>query len=199
MWNGSRWLCNYIDQHPSEFKGKTILELGAGAALPSIMAVLADAQVVISTDYPDKELIEVIKGNADSIIQSSRRDRLKSMGYLWGSDSSELLAETKEGTFDMIFLCDLIFNHSEHRSLLKTIHQCLSRDGGVAWCVFSHYRPWFRERDLELLRIAQEEFNLSLTLMEETKFEELVTEDHRLTNPEETKIVYAYQFRWATH
>jgi len=43
---------------------KRILELGAAASLPSFIAAVNGAEVVVSTDYPEKELIDNIKNNA---------------------------------------------------------------------------------------------------------------------------------------
>jgi len=43
--------------------GDRILELGAGAAVPSMIAALRGASYVLITDYPDKELVENIKYN----------------------------------------------------------------------------------------------------------------------------------------
>ena len=34
-------------------------------------------------------------------------------GLMWGAPPGE--------QFDLIFLCDLVFNHNEHENLLKTI------------------------------------------------------------------------------
>lgn len=41
----------------------SVLELGAGAALPSMIAALCGASVVVATDYPDLPLIAQMKDN----------------------------------------------------------------------------------------------------------------------------------------
>ena len=46
LWNGARWMGDHIDMHPEGFAGKTVLELGAAAGLPSILAVHAGAKKV---------------------------------------------------------------------------------------------------------------------------------------------------------
>jgi nicotinamide N-methyltransferase len=46
-------------------KGKTVLELGAGAGLPSLVCALNGASQVVVTDYPDAELIENLRYNID--------------------------------------------------------------------------------------------------------------------------------------
>ena len=46
-----------------------------------------------------------MRGQGDSIIAVK--------GLMWGCPPGE--------QFDLIFLCDLVFNHNEHENLLKTI------------------------------------------------------------------------------
>lgn len=46
-------------------KGKIILELGAGAGLPSLVCALTGASQVVVTDYPDADLIENLRYNID--------------------------------------------------------------------------------------------------------------------------------------
>ena len=41
----------------------SVLELGAGAALPSMISALQDARLVVATDYPDSELIQMLERN----------------------------------------------------------------------------------------------------------------------------------------
>lgn len=44
-------------------KGKTVLELGAGGGLPSLVCALNGASQVVVTDYPDADLIENLHYN----------------------------------------------------------------------------------------------------------------------------------------
>lgn len=46
MWNAARVLSEYIDAEPEHVRDKNVLELGAGAALPSIVAALNGARCV---------------------------------------------------------------------------------------------------------------------------------------------------------
>lgn len=42
-----------------------MLELGAGAGLPSIVCALSGAKEVVVTDYPDADLVENLRYNID--------------------------------------------------------------------------------------------------------------------------------------
>jgi nicotinamide N-methyltransferase len=44
-------------------QGKTILELGAGGGLPSLVCALSGAAKVVVTDYPDADLIDNLRYN----------------------------------------------------------------------------------------------------------------------------------------
>ena len=47
-------MSEYLQKHP--MTGRRVVELGAGAGLPGIIAALQDADKVLLTDYPDEEL-----------------------------------------------------------------------------------------------------------------------------------------------
>ncbi|KAF4121802.1 putative methyltransferase [Geosmithia morbida] len=46
-----------------DVRGKSIVELGAGTALPSIMAAILGASRVLVTDYPSQPVLEMLRGN----------------------------------------------------------------------------------------------------------------------------------------
>lgn len=60
-------MSKYLQQHgESEIRNKNVLELGAGAGLPSLVAAVLGAQKVVVTDYPDADLISNIEHNIAS-------------------------------------------------------------------------------------------------------------------------------------
>ncbi|KAG9045273.1 hypothetical protein FS837_006577 [Tulasnella sp. UAMH 9824] len=76
--------------------GKTIVELGAGTALPSLLAATGKGDgppvLVTITDYPDPLLMENltrnIKGNQSKFVEGCR---VECVGYEWGKDVTHLL------------------------------------------------------------------------------------------------------------
>ncbi|KAI4115707.1 MAG: hypothetical protein LQ345_003745 [Seirophora villosa] len=54
------------DHKESLVRGTSMLELGAGAGLPSIAAAIWGAKHVVVTDYPDQDLVENMKINVDA-------------------------------------------------------------------------------------------------------------------------------------
>lgn len=58
---------DYLYDHARDLvHGRTILELGAGAGLPSIATAIWGAKQVVVTDYPDEDLVENMRMNIDA-------------------------------------------------------------------------------------------------------------------------------------
>ena len=94
-WNASVAFASYLDQHVDLYRDRCVLELGAGGALPSIVAAKNGAKrastfvlfglkpgsdgkfKVVITDYPDQPLINNISHNVQQNIKSGAdRDRV---------------------------------------------------------------------------------------------------------------------------
>ncbi|ELU37067.1 nicotinamide N-methyltransferase [Rhizoctonia solani AG-1 IA] len=127
-WNAAIILADFLDLNSMELcRDKAVLELGAGGALPSLVAALCGAHQVVITDYPDAPLLDNITRNIDHNIPSHIHPNVK--GYVWGTNPEKLFqcldrtnsagdslvdARTVEkNAFDVIILSDLIFNHSQ--------------------------------------------------------------------------------------
>ncbi|KAK9453908.1 putative methyltransferase-domain-containing protein [Dipodascopsis uninucleata] len=161
LWNAAKVTTNYIDRHSELLcKNKRVLELGAGAALPSFVAALTAKKVVI-TDYPDADLISNIEYNVKHAPSGIDQSILKVEGYIWGQDTKSLLdlldPEDCDG-YDLIILSDVVFNHSEHAKLLKTCKECLSRSNkeSKVFVVFTPHRAKLFHKDLQFFKDAEE-------------------------------------------
>eukprot|EP00968_Pinguiococcus_pyrenoidosus_P007087 scaffold470_cov257-Pinguiococcus_pyrenoidosus.AAC.2 len=146
-----------------DVKDKSVLELGAGAALPSLLAGICGARCVVATDYAidtDTHLVDNIRENLLRYTQKEgeAEERKESTwagvapgimhaeGHVWGQEVQQLLkhasAASAEGSqaceeaeeivapcpgFDIVFMCDLVFNRSEHEKLLLTLARTLDK------------------------------------------------------------------------
>ncbi|KAK0742532.1 hypothetical protein B0T21DRAFT_361578 [Apiosordaria backusii] len=183
LWNGSRVISQLFESDPeSTVAGRTVCELGAGAGLPSLVASMLNAKLVVCTDFPDPDLIATIQKNIDG-CHLLPHDNLNIIadGFVWGADPSTLLrhlppSEQSQG-FDVLILADLLFRHSEHNNMIKTITECLKRTPEAkAYVVFCSYRPWLREKDLKFFELCRQQgFNVEQIL--EKKMDKKLFED----------------------
>lgn len=176
LWNAAPTLSDYLVRDMSQLCiEKTVLELGAAAGLPSIVAHRLKASVVVSTDYPDNDLIDNLRKNCDGNARSLNvsPSTLAVEGYIWGSETSKLKALLPNGQqyFDLLLLSDLIFNHQAHPAMLSTLDSCLppansnttaqENDespyvGPQALVFFTHHRPHLAHKDMEFFEQARQ-------------------------------------------
>lgn len=167
VWNAAHSISAYL-QNPSNaarlIHSKSVLELGAGAGIPSIVASILGAQVVVITDYPDADLVENIQWNIDNsaVLTPTQRSAIAVEGHAFGASTEPILAHLsrdasgKKG-FDTLMLADLLFNHHCHAQLIVTIQQTLAPiPSARALVFFSPYRPWLLGADLAFFALAQE-------------------------------------------
>ncbi|GMK53710.1 hypothetical protein CspeluHIS016_0102960 [Cutaneotrichosporon spelunceum] len=144
LWNTARVTTNYILAHPALTKGRRVLELGAGGALPSLAAALGGASFVAATDYNDASLLENIAFNVTANLGDELGGCVHAIGHTWGADVAPLM---EGGPYDLVILSDLAFNHSQHPALMRTLDATLAKDG-VALVFLTHHRPRLADADM---------------------------------------------------
>lgn len=157
-------------QYGVDITGKSVIELGAGAGLPSIISARYGASNVVSTDYPDVDLINNLAYN----LRDLGNARVE--GFCWGKDVSKLIDLNQGHQFDVAISCDIIFNTSEHRHLLQSLRELL-KPGGLAVFIYTHHRTNKVQEEIVVFDIAQNEFGFSLITSDEFKHEPLFTND----------------------
>ncbi|KAF2122961.1 putative methyltransferase-domain-containing protein [Lophiotrema nucula] len=197
LWNAGRTMSVYFEERAEELiEDKSILELGAGAGLPSLICSVAGARKVVVTDYPDADLVENLRYNIAHCDLLPNKSRIAAEGYLWGAPIEDLIKHVpKEGGFDVLILADLLFNHSEHAKLVKTVQLTLKKSSASrAYVFFTPYRPWLLQKDLAFFDLAQESgFQVAKTfekVMDKVMFDE-DPGDETLR-----RTVYGYELTW---
>ncbi len=131
LWPASIALANYFSELP-ELAGKSVLELGAGLALPGLAAAQAGARVTLTDWY--EEALEYARESAAA------------NGYSLETRFLDWRYPPDWGPFDYIACADLLYERRNHAPILDTLSKLLAPNG-VA--VFSdperHMSPAFFE------------------------------------------------------
>ncbi|KAK4556997.1 Protein N-terminal and lysine N-methyltransferase efm7 [Recurvomyces mirabilis] len=199
LWNAGRTIADYIEAKKEDLiRDKSLLELGAGAGLPSIVAALNGTKIVVVTDYPDADLVENLAWNVEhNGLQSGTTH---ACGYLWGAETKTIKQYLPDSErvagFDVLILADLLFNHSEHSKLVATVVQTLKRSTEAqALVFFTPYRPWLYEKDMAFFDLTREA-GLEVTKIMEKTMEKVMFEE----DPGDEllrRTVFGYSLRWS--
>jgi len=128
-------LAEAIERETIPIHDRTIVELGAGTALPSLLAASREepASLVTITDYPD----ELIMANLRKNVQGNQHSfapgcRVNCVEYEWGKSVetlTTLLGQPQEG-YDVVILSDLLHFRSSHDDLVKSTVDLLCKKAG---------------------------------------------------------------------
>lgn len=152
VWSGSVVLCNkLIEAFQDEIQGKRVVEFGAAAGIPSIVAAKLGAERVVSTDYPSKSVIRNLRRNC----QRNGVENVVQVGeYIWGEDVAPVIAANEGDYFDVALATECLWRHESHASLVSSVLGLL-KPGGIFLMTYSHHVPGFEEQDDEFLVIAE--------------------------------------------
>ncbi|RPA80093.1 hypothetical protein BJ508DRAFT_240194 [Ascobolus immersus RN42] len=150
-----------------DVQGKTILELGAGTALPSLVSTLLGAKAATVTDYPSEALIGNIRQNVEMNIPETLRGKVEVWGHCWGILEEQGQAEVEEGiraptewvtvkkgAYDVVLAADCMWMGDQHTNLAKSIHHFLSPAGKVLAIAGFHTG---RQKVADFFRVCKEE------------------------------------------
>ncbi|XP_023553140.1 protein N-lysine methyltransferase METTL21A-like [Cucurbita pepo subsp. pepo] len=138
VWNSAfvlaEWMATQCKLFDFDFRDKTVIELGAGAGLPGLMAALLGARRVVLTDV--EPLLPGLLRNVDA---NGLEDRVEVRELVWGLDESVSRAN-EFGEFDLILMSDLFYD-SEDMAPLAHILKIISGKHSKIWAA-SEIRPW---------------------------------------------------------
>jgi nicotinamide N-methyltransferase len=145
VWSGSIQVADHLAKNPALVVRKRVIEFGAAAALPSLVALNLGAEQVVTTDYPNENILGVIRRNISANLAKlgdSPVPRSTVVGHLWGSTCPEEYSES----FDVALVAECLWKHAQHISLLESIGRFL-RPGGTVVLSYAHHIPGLEADD----------------------------------------------------
>lgn len=122
--------------------GLSVIELGAGTAMPSIMSGLLGARRVVVTDYPTPPVLKALRQNVTRAIQPESAppgryavEEVLVEGHEWGQLETPLAQDYKHA-FDRVYSSDCLWMPGQHENLRRSVAWFLSEDESArAWIV----------------------------------------------------------------
>lgn len=124
LWPSARGLARWLGEHPTWLRGQTVLELGCGLALPSLVAARLGARVVALDCHPDVPLF-LARNAALSQVQ------VEVLQVDWREPGQLAALQRELGDIDLIVGSDLIYE-AELATSLPVALDALCRAGARA-------------------------------------------------------------------
>jgi predicted nicotinamide N-methyase len=105
LWKASRILARYLFEHPDQIRGRRVVELGCGLALPSLLAARLGAAAVAATDMNAKLTADQLEENA---ALCGCVGRVQGMAIDFSLQADVLRA--RPGTWDVVLFADCVYS-----------------------------------------------------------------------------------------
>ncbi|KAL7524245.1 hypothetical protein ACHAXR_001439 [Thalassiosira sp. AJA248-18] len=155
LWQAAPRLANYLQEHPTMCRGKSVLELGAGLGLCGITANYLGAKSVMMTDgdtHALQKLRENVRQNCGDDAMTTD-NAIYCRQLLWGSPHMEKFLEQQQ-LFNTILGADVIYTESSIQPLFDTVAYLLDKPHGQF--VLSRHNKWFDIDDEVVIAVGKE-------------------------------------------
>ncbi|KAF8174073.1 hypothetical protein BJ912DRAFT_1077728 [Pholiota molesta] len=135
LFSPALYLAERIERNLLDVNGRTVIELGAGSALPSLLLSTQPnpPALIVVTDYPDEGILGNLKKNVERNRSAITEGCVvKCEGYEWGTDTSKLLnlLQPTDSTksmagYEIVILSDLLHFFDSHDVLVSSIEKLL--------------------------------------------------------------------------
>ncbi len=179
IWPGSIILAEELFMKRKLIENATVIEFGAAAGLPSIVAAKIGARRVCASDYPSKMVIETLQSNINT---NNVMDRVFAQDHVWGDSVDSLLEANDMEQYDIVLAAECLWKHETHESFLRSISSVL-KPGGLLLLSYSPHVPGLEDCDDRFLQLCGD-FQLSIV---DSK---IVTAKHMWSDRETDMYVY---------
>ena len=123
VWQSALTLSEELAHGRVPVAGRCVLELGAGAALPGLLARRLGARSVVVSDYPEACIVANMEKNVAANQVPGVDCPAAVAAFGWGTDCAPLLAAEPSGcgAYDMLLLADTLWLEDQHRNLCSSL------------------------------------------------------------------------------
>ncbi|CAI5445942.1 unnamed protein product [Caenorhabditis angaria] len=122
IWECTTDLCEFIEENSAFYNGKRVLELGCGAALPSILTSIHGASHCFVQDF-NSSVIQCF--TLPNFCSNEGKAQIESASIPW-----EKVPETIENnSYDVILSSETIYNEKDYENLHNAVVSALKSDG----------------------------------------------------------------------
>ena len=137
VWECAFDLVEYLAESEIDFSGVRVLELGCGAGLPAIFALIKGAREVHFQDY-NQEVIDHV--TIPSVLLNIPELKSAECSYkFYSGDWSNFVKLIPSGYYDIILTSETIYNLTSQPKLLAALKHLLRPQGGVAYIAAKSY------------------------------------------------------------
>lgn len=122
-----QWWLTRQEQELWNVKGKSVLELGAGAGLGGISSALAGAALTVISDFPAEGRIDTLRKNVLENTAGPTFSPTTVLGHRWGDVSSDF-AKDNSHAFQHILVADCLWTWRLHSELAESMSYFLSNE-----------------------------------------------------------------------
>jgi nicotinamide N-methyltransferase len=168
LWQGAICLGRYMVLLGTSIAWETtsVVELGAGGGLPSMVGLSLGAKTVAATDFPADlvlaNLARNLTAHAEAVQANSNISVVK---HLWGSDVADIVELNSGQKFTVVLAAECLWKHEQHALLLQSIDALLA-DNGIAFISFSHHIPGLEKEDLRFFEFAENDFHFKVKALQ---------------------------------
>jgi len=178
VWRGALLLADFIIHQREEWKGKTVLELGAGSGLASIVMVQAGASLVFATDIGSDVLANCFKNITTNIVSTlTRQVRVRQLNWEKGWPPSHVVgsrSDLNEGAdwdwtevdiqeaagSDVIIAADVVYSEELTDAFFRFLEVFMAKGKSKVLYLALEKRYNFSLTDLAVVATAYRHFRL---------------------------------------
>lgn len=131
LWECATDLCEYLHENPALCTGKSALELGAGHALPSVVALKNGAKSVHVHDYNEEVIHDV------SAVNMALNNATGDICYFCGAWDS--LPEVLGRRYDLVLSAETVYAREQSEALARCVLETMGENGEAYVAGKSYY------------------------------------------------------------